>query len=88
MHRFEGFRVRPTHSQARHVYRIRTKQRFVYNRAVERLLTDPTLTRFDLQKMLTKLRSSTPHLQEVERAYLDTAIHQARTAADGTVTFT
>ena len=82
MHRFEGFRVRLTHAQTRHVSRIRTKQSFVYNWAVERLLADPTLTRFDLQKMLTKLRSSTPHLQEVERKYLETAIRQARTAAD------
>ena len=82
MHRFEGFRVRLIHSQIRHISKIRSKQRFVYNWAVERLLADPTLTRFDLLKRFTKLRNSTPHLQEVERIYLDTAIHQARTAAD------
>ena len=82
MHRFESFRVCLTHAQARHVSRIRTKQRFVYNWAVEKLLADPTLTRFDLSKEFTKLRSSTPHLQEVERKYLETAIRQARTAAD------
>ena len=82
MYRFEGFRVRLTHSQARHIAKIRAKQRFTYNWAVEKLRADPTLTRFDLQKEFTRLRSSTPHLREVERAYLNTAIHQARTAAD------
>lgn len=82
MHRFEGFRVRLTHAQTCHVSRVRHAQRFAYNWAVERLLEDPTLTRFDLQKLLTNLRNSTPHLREVERIYLDTAIHQARTAAD------
>ena len=82
MHRFEGFRVRLTHAQARRVSKIRTKQRFVYNWAIEKLLADPALTWFDLSKEFTKVRNSTPHLREVERAYLNTAIHQARTAAD------
>ncbi|MCE2509152.1 MAG: transposase [Nitrosopumilaceae archaeon] len=62
--------------------RIRASQRFVYNWAVERLLADSTLTRFDLQKLFTKLRNSTPHLREVERIHQDTAVHQARAAAD------
>ena len=40
------------------------------------------LSRFDLQKELTKLRQTTTHLQDVEHIYQDAAIHQARTAAD------
>ncbi|MCE2508454.1 MAG: transposase [Nitrosopumilaceae archaeon] len=82
MHRYKGLRVCLTNAQARHIDSIRASQRFVYNWAVEKLLADPTLTRFDLQKLFTKLRNSTPHLLEVERIYQDTAIHQARTAAD------
>ena len=81
MFRAIGFRVDLTYSQRRHAGGIRDSQRFAYNWAVERLLVDPTLTRFDLQKEFTKLRRSTPHLQCVERAYTNTAIHQARTAA-------
>ena len=80
--RFKGFRICVTNSQARYIARVRASQRFAYNWAVERLLADPTLTWFDLKKEFTKLRNSTPHLREVERIYLDTAIHQARTAAD------
>ena len=71
-----------THSQARHVAAIRASQRFVYNWAVERLLADPTLTGYDLQKEFTGLRRATPHLQAVERKYQNAAIRQARTAAD------
>jgi IS605 OrfB family transposase len=82
MYRFKGFRVRLTNPQALHADRVRAKQRFAYNWAVERLREDPTLTRFDLQKRFTKLRNSTPHLQDAERAYLNAAIHQARAAAD------
>ena len=81
MYRAVGFRIDLTHSQRRHISRIRECQRFVYNRAVERLLQDPTLTRYDLQKEFTDLRRNTPHLRDVERTYQDTAIHQARTAA-------
>ena len=82
MYRSSGFRVSMTHSQARHTAAIRASQRFVYNWAVERLLADPTLTIYDLQKELTGLRRATPHLQAVERKYQDAAIRQARTAAD------
>ena len=82
MYRINGFRIRPTHSQARRISGIRESQRCVYNWAVERLLEDPTLTWYDLEKEFTKLRRSTPYLREVERIYQDTAIHQARTAAD------
>lgn len=49
---------------------------------MERLLADPTLTRYDLSKEFTGLRQTTPHLYGVGRAYQNTAIHQARTAAD------
>ena len=82
MYRSSGFRVSMTHSQARHIAAVRASQRFVYNWAVERLLADPTLTVYDLQKELTGLRRATPHLQAVERKYQDAAIRQARTAAD------
>ena len=82
MYRSNGLRIHMTHSQARHVSRIRESQRYVYNWAVERLLADPTLTAYDLSKGFTKLRRSTPHLQTVARIYQNTAIHQARTAAD------
>ena len=82
MFRAVGFRIDLTHSQARHVSTIRNAGRFVYNWAVERLLQDQTLTNYDLQKEFTKLRRSTPHLQDAERAYLNTAIHQVRTSAD------
>ena len=82
MYRINGFRIRPTHSQARRIFGIRESQRCVYNWAVERLLEDPTLTWYDLEKEFTKLRRSTPYLREVERIYQDTAIHQAHTAAD------
>ncbi len=54
----------------------------MYNWAVEKLLADPILTAYDLQSEFTKLRRCTPHLQEVERIYQNTAIQQARTAAD------
>ncbi len=70
------------HSQARHVSKIRESQRHVYNWAVTRLLNDPALTQYDLQKEFTKLRRSTPWLQTVERVYQDTAIGQSRAAAD------
>ena len=82
MYRSNGFRVSMTHSQARHTAAIRASQRFVYNWAVERLLANPTLTIYDLQKELTGLRRATPHLQAVERKYQDAAMRQARTAAD------
>ena len=82
MYRSSGFRIDLTHSQARHVGAIRSSQRFTYNWAVERLLADPTLTTYGLQKEFTGVRRATPHLQAVERAYQNTAIRQARTAAD------
>ena len=75
MYRFRGLRMDLTRSQALHVAAIRSSQRFVYNWAIERLLADPTLTRYDLQKEFTKLRHSTPHLRNVERIYQGTAIH-------------
>ena len=46
------------------------------------MLADPTLTRYGLSKEFTRLRRTTSHLQCVGRAYQNTAIHQARTAAD------
>ena len=82
LYRSDGLQISLRHSQARHVSRIRESQRHVYNWAVERLLADPTLTRYDLQKEFTKVRRAAPHLQVAERIYQDTAIHQARTAAD------
>ena len=82
MYRSSGFRIDTTHSQARRIGAIRDSQRFVYNWAVEQLLADPTLTLYELQKRFTKTRRATPHLQRVERIYQNTAIHQARTAAD------
>jgi putative transposase len=82
MYRFKSFRVRLTNEQARHIDTVRAKQRFAYNWAVEKLLADPTLTYFDLRKRFTRVRSSTPHLREAERTYLDAAVHQARAAAD------
>ena len=82
MYRSYGFRVNLTRSQARHISKIRDSQRFVYNWAVERLLTNPTLTTYDLSREFTKVRRSVSWLQTVERIYQNTAIHQARTAAD------
>ena len=82
MYRSNGLRIDLTHSQARRIGTIRDSQRYVYDWAIERLLEDSTSTRYDLQKEFTKLRRSTPHLQTVERSYQNTAICQARTAAD------
>ena len=82
MYRSDGLRMDLKHSQARHVSRIRESQRFAYNWAVGRLLADPTLTAYGLQKEFTKVRRATPHLQTVERIYQTTAIRQARTACD------
>ena len=82
MYRSRGLRIDLTHSQARCIDAIRSSQRLTYNWAVERLLADPTLTQYDLAKEFTRLRQTTPHLYGVRRAYQNTAIHQARTAAD------
>ncbi|MYH03881.1 MAG: IS200/IS605 family element transposase accessory protein TnpB [Cenarchaeum sp. SB0675_bin_21] len=82
MYRSYSFRIGLTRSQARHISKIRDSQRFVYNWAVERLLTNPTLTTYDLSREFTKVRRSVSWLQTVERIYQNTAIHQARTAAD------
>ncbi len=82
MYRSRGFRIKLTHSQARHIHDIRNSQRVVYNWAIEKLLANPTLTTYDLCKEFTKFRRSAQWLQTVERKYQDTAIHQARTAAD------
>ena len=82
MYRSDGLQMNLKHSQARHISRIRESQRHVYNWAIERLLEDPTLTAYDLFKKFTKVRRATPWLQSVERIYQNTAIGQARTAAD------
>ena len=82
MYRSDGLQMDLKRSQARHISRIRESQRRAYNWAVERLLADPTLTRYDLRNEFTKVRRATPWLQIVERIYQDTAIGQARTAAD------
>ncbi len=82
MYRSHGSRINLTRSQARHIYKIRESQRFVYNWAVEKLLANPTLTTYDLSREFTKVRRSVQWLQTVERIYQNTAIHQARTAAD------
>ncbi|MYB29831.1 MAG: helix-turn-helix domain-containing protein [Cenarchaeum sp. SB0663_bin_5] len=58
MYRSYGFRIDLTRSQARHISKIRDSQRFVYNWAVERLLTNPTLTTYDLSREFTKVRRS------------------------------
>ncbi|MYB30599.1 MAG: helix-turn-helix domain-containing protein [Cenarchaeum sp. SB0663_bin_5] len=58
MYRSYGFRVNLTRSQARYISKIRDSQRFVYNWAVERLLTNPTLTTYDLSREFTKVRRS------------------------------
>ena len=82
MYRTTGFHTNLKRSQARHISNIRESQRHAYNWAVERLLADPTLTQYDLQKEFTKVRRTTLWLQTVERIYQNTAIGQARTAAD------
>ncbi len=82
MYRSNGFRICLTHSQACHTSKIRKSQRWAYNWAVGRLLEDPALTAYDLQKEFTRVRRAIPWLRSVERIYQDTAIHQARTAAD------
>ena len=82
MHRSRGFRVVLTHQQAAKLTSLAVGQRTAYNWAVSRLKEDATLTRYDLQKEFTALRRATPHLQQVERAYQQAAIHQARTACD------
>ena len=82
MYRSDGLRMHLRRSQARRVSRIRESQRHAYNWAVERLLEDPTLTAYDLSKEFTKVRRVAPWLQSVERIYQNTAIGQARTAAD------
>ena len=82
MHRSRGFRVVLTHQQAAKLDGLVVGQRTAYNWAVSRLKEDTILTRYDLQKGFTALRRATPHLQQVERAYQQAAIHQARTACD------
>ena len=82
MYRSDGLQMSLKHSQARRISRIRESQRHAYNWAVDMLLADPTLTWYDLGKEFTRVRRATPHLQTVERIYQDTAIHQARAAAD------
>ena len=82
MYRSHGLRADFTHSQARHISHIRESQRLAYNWAVERLLADPTLTAYDLSKEFTKVRRAAEHLRASERIYQNTAIRQARTAAD------
>ena len=71
-----------THSQARHISRIRTSQRYVYNWAVKKLPADPALTECDLSKEFTKTRRTVPWLHAAERVYQNAAIHQARAVAD------
>ncbi len=82
MYRSFSLRIDLTRSQARHMYKIRESQRFVYNWAVERLLANPTLTTYDLFREFAKVRRSVSWLQTVQRIYQNTAIHQARTACD------
>ena len=82
LYRSDGFQIDLKRPQSLHVSRIREYQRHAYNWAVERLLTDPTLTKYDLQKEFAKMRRATPHMQTIEIIYQYTAIHQARTAAD------
>ena len=77
MYRSSGFRTDLTRTQARYVSKIRDSQRLVYNRAVERLRADPTLTGYGLNKEFTKLRRTTPRLRAVERICQNTAIHQS-----------
>ena len=86
MMRSRGFCVNLTGWQAAKLYALVGAQREVYNWAISKLKEDPTLTRFDLQKEFTVIRRSTPHLQQTERIFQDTAIHQARTACDTCVT--
>ena len=82
MKRSRGFRVNLRRSQATKLKQLLADQRATYNWAVSRLKADPALTKFDLQKEFTILRQSTPHLQHAERSFQNTAIRQARTAAD------
>ena len=82
MYRSDGLQINLKHSQARHASRIRESQRHTYNWTVERLLADPTLTAYDLSKEFTGVRRAAPHLRTAERTYQNTAIHQARAAAD------
>ena len=82
VYRSNGHRIHLTMPQRRHIHRIRESQRWVYNWAAERLLADPTLTKYDLSKEFTKVRRATPWLPTVERTYQNTAIAQARTAMD------
>lgn len=80
--RSKGFRVRLTRQQASKLYAIRDGQRAVYNWTISRLKADAGLTFFDLQNEFTNARQKASHLRNVERAYQNAAIHQARTAAD------
>ena len=82
MYRSSGFRIDLTSSQARRIGLIRNSQRYAYNWAVAQLVTDPTLTRYDLDKKFRAHRSRTRWLQDVPVLYQHTAIRQARTAAD------
>ena len=82
MYRSSGFRIDLTSSQARSIGLVRNSQRYVYNWAVAQLMTDPTLTRYDLNKKFSTDRSRTRWLQDVPVQYQYTAIRQARTAAD------
>ena len=82
MIRSRGFRVNLVGLQAAKLYALVGAQREVYNWAVSKLKEDPTLTRFDLLKEFTTIRQATPHLQQTERIFQNTAIHQARTACD------
>ena len=82
MYRAVGFRVHLTHSQRLRIHKIRMGQRFVYDWAIERLQRDPTPTAYDLQKEFTELRRNAPHLLDVGRMCENTAIRQARAAAD------
>ena len=82
MYRSTGFRVNLTRKQAERVGTMLDSQRAAYNWAVSRLKEDPALTRYDLQKEFAALRRSTPWLRDIQIAYQNAAIHQARTAAD------
>ena len=82
MYRSNGFRINLTVSQARRVEMIRDSQRYAYNWAVEKLLADPTLTRYSLDKEFRVHRRGTLWLQDVPALYQIAAIRQARTAAD------
>lgn len=80
MLRVKRNRVKLTRTQDTEIDAIRRGQRHAYNFGVEAFLKDPTMSAYDCMKLYTKSRPDWS--KTVSRKWLDSAVMEARRAAD------